>query len=188
MTDFTFYDKSNAPEQAKPLMEKAEQGFGFVPNILKGMAEAPALLEGYMTLSGLFDQTSLSPVERQVVLLATSRDNECHYCMAAHSGVAKQAGMPDEVLEALRNDTEIPDAKLEALRSFTRIVVQKRGHVAESDIQALLKAGYSKQTVLEVILGVGMKTLSNYTNHILETPVDEPLKPMAWSPGRQAAE
>jgi len=188
MSEFTFHEKSNAPEKAKPLLEKAEQGFGFIPNILKGMAEAPGLLEGYMTLSGLFEQTELSPTEQQVVLMAASHENQCHYCMTAHTAIAKQSGVADEVIDALRNNTEISDSKLEALRRFTRAVVDKRGHLAESDLQALFDAGYSKRTALEVMLGVGMKTLSNYTNHILETPVDEELKPMAWSPGRQAAE
>jgi len=189
MTDFTFYETSDAPETAKPLLEKGEQAFGFVPNILKGMAEAPALLEGYLTLSGLFDQTSFSPVERQVVLLAVSHENKCHYCMAAHSGVAQMAGADEQTIKALRENTPIPDDKLEALRQFTRTVAEKRGHVADAEIEAFLAAGYDKRQVLEVILGVGMKTLSNYTNHITETPLDAQLEPMAWTPpGRAAAE
>jgi len=189
MTDFPFPEKQDAPEKARPLLEKAEQTFGFVPNILKGMAEAPALLEGYMTLSGLFDQTSLSPVERQVVLLAVSHENGCHYCMSAHTAAAKMADAPDEVISALREGTAVPDDKLETLRSFTRKVVKTRGYPEDSDIEALLDAGYTKQTVLEVILGVGMKTLSNYTNHIIDTPLDKAFKPMAWTPpSREAAE
>jgi len=187
MTDFPFHEKQDAPEDAQPLLEKAEQKYGFVPNILKGMSEAPALLEGYMTLSGLFDQTSLSPVERQVVLLAVSHENGCPYCMAAHSAAAKMAEAPDEVIAALREDKPLPDDKLETLRNFTRIVVESRGNPDDKDIEALLEAGYSKRTVLEVILGVGMKTLSNYTNHILDTPLDQAFEPMAWTPPSRAA-
>lgn len=187
MADFPFHEKQDAPEKAQPLLGKAEQKYGFVPNILKGMAESPELLEGYMTLSGLFDRTSLSPVERQVVLLSVSHENGCHYCMAAHSAAAKMAEAPDEVISALREGKPISDGKLEALRSFTRTVVKTRGNPEESDIESLLDAGYSKRTVLEVVLGVGMKTLSNYTNHIVDTPLDQAFEPMAWSPSSRAA-
>jgi len=186
VSDFKLYEKQEAPETARPLMEKAEQKFGFVPNLLKGMAGAPGLLEGYLTLSGLFDQTSLSPVERQVVLLAVSFENGCHYCMAAHSAAAKMAGASDDVMAALRENATIPDNKLEALRRFASTVVDKRGHLEEADIQALLEAGYTRQTVLEVVLGVGMKTLSNYTNHIVNTPLDQAFEPMAWSPPKES--
>ncbi|MDX1711274.1 MAG: carboxymuconolactone decarboxylase family protein [Rhodovibrionaceae bacterium] len=186
MVDFTFHTKDSAPEESKPLLEKAESGFGFVPNILAGMAEAPALLEGYMTLSGIFDKTSFTPAERQLILLTVSYENECHFCVAAHTGGAKRAEMDDKHIEALRNGQPLDDPKLEALRGFTKKVVTGRGWIEDSDVQKLLDAGYDKQNVLEVIVGVGLKTMSNYTNHIIGTPLNEQLEPLKWDKPKAA--
>jgi len=172
----------NAPEQARPLLEKAKKNYGFVPNILGVMAHAPATLEAYMTLSGLFDQTSLSPTERQVVLLAISAENECKYCVAAHTAIAQMQNLDADAVEAIRNGDPIPDDKLEALRRFAVEVLTTRGWPSDEARQTFYDAGYSEAHVLEVILGLGMKTLSNYTNHAAETPLDEAFSDAAWEP------
>ncbi|MEM8839860.1 MAG: carboxymuconolactone decarboxylase family protein [Pseudomonadota bacterium] len=189
MTDFTIHTVETAPDAAKPLLEAARSKFSFVPNLIGGMAEAPALAEGYMTLNGIFAKTNLSETERQVILMTNNSLNGCTYCMAAHTTISKMAGVPEDVLESLRNETPIADAKLEALRQFTKIVVESRGWPSAEQVQALLDAGYTKQTVLEVVLGTGLKTLSNYANHILHTPVDDAFKANVWeAPTKEAAE
>ncbi len=172
----------NAPEQARPLLEKAKQSYGFVPNLLGVMAHAPATLEAYMTLSGLFDKTSLSPTERQIVLLAVSAENQCTYCVAAHTAIAQMQNVDADAVEAIRNGKPIPDDKLEALRRFAVEIVTMRGWPSDEVKQAFHEAGYSEAHALEVILGVGMKTLSNYTNHAAETPLDEAFAEAAWEP------
>ena len=146
------------------------------------MAHAPATLEAYMTLSGLFDKTSLSPTERQVVLLAISAENQCTYCVAAHSVIAQMQNVDADVVEAIRKGDPIPDDKLEALRRFAVEVVTTRGWPSDEARQAFHDAGYSEAHVLEVILGVGMKTLSNYTNHAADTPLDDAFSDAAWEP------
>jgi len=176
----------NAPEQARPLLEKAKKNYGFVPNLLGVMAHAPATLEAYTTLSGLFDKTSLSPTERQVVLLAISAENECTYCVAAHTAIAQMQNVDADAVEAIRNGDPIPNDKLEALRRFAVEVVTTRGWPSDEVKQAFHDAGYSEAHVLEVILGVGMKTLSNYTNHAAETPLDEAFTDAAWEPAGHA--
>lgn len=190
MTDFKLHDSASAPEGGKPLLEAVEKKFGFAPNLIRAMVESPAAAEGYMTLSGIFEKSGFSPVERQVVLLSVSAENGCTYCMAAHSAAAKMAKMPEDVLEALREGKPIPDGKLEALRVFTRAMVEQRGWVDDDTIAAFLDAGYEKRHVLDVILGTAMKTISNYVNHIVGTPLDEAFKPLAWSApeSRAAAE
>ncbi|MFW5927106.1 MAG: carboxymuconolactone decarboxylase family protein, partial [Wenzhouxiangella sp.] len=77
---YSVHDKSTAPAEARPLLEKAESAYGFVPNLLGIMAESPALLEAYMTVGQIFEKTDFSPTEQQVVLLAVSADNQCGYC------------------------------------------------------------------------------------------------------------
>ncbi len=189
MTQFTFHDEHSAPQAAQPTMEQAKQVFGFVPNLVRGMANSPALAEGYLTLSGLYANSSLTPQEQQVALLAVSRYNGCDYCVAAHSMVAEMAQLPADAIQALRDDRPIDDPKLEALRVFTANMVDKRGWLDEADIQAFLDAGFDMQQVGDVILAVGMKTLSNYFNHIARTPLDEAMNPYAWAgnaPAKQA--
>ncbi|MEM7757897.1 MAG: carboxymuconolactone decarboxylase family protein, partial [Cyanobacteria bacterium P01_A01_bin.40] len=116
-----------------------------------------------------------------IIYLTVNYDNSCDYCMAAHSGLAKAIGMSEENIKALRNGTLMVDAKLQALRHFTQQMVQARGWVEDSEIEAFLTAGYSKQQVLEVILGIAIKVMHNYTNHIAKTPLDQQFKPNIWS-------
>jgi len=189
MVDIPIRTLDDAPEEARPLLETAKGKFGFVPNVLGELANAPAALEGYLTLSELLGRTSLSPVEQQVLLLAISFANECDYCMAAHSGGALRGGVPQETVDALRDGTPVPDERLEALRTFAAKTTANRGHLADADVQAFLGAGYDVQQVLEVLLAVGLKTISNYTNHLARTPLDPQLEGMAWSgPAAKAAE
>ena len=169
---YTVHDKSSAPSEARPLLEKAESGYGFVPNLLGVMAESPALLEAYMTMNQIFEKTDFSASERQVVLLAVSEDNECGYCTAAHTAIASMQGVPEAVAKAAAEGREIDDSKLEALRRFTRTVVATRGNPQQEDITGFFDAGYERRHVFDVLTGVGMKTLSNYTNHIADTPID----------------
>tara|TARA_A100000171_G_C2139977_1_gene154277 strand:+ start:10137 stop:10706 length:570 start_codon:yes stop_codon:yes gene_type:complete len=180
MTQFDIHTAQTAPE-SQQLIENAEKAFGFLPNLLGVMAEAPALLEGYMTLAGIFDQTDLSATERQVVLMVNNRLNGCTYCMAAHSAISKAQGVSDDVVAGLRQGTTLADPKLDALRRFAERVNETRGWPEQADIDALLQAGYTKRTVLEVILGTAVKVMSNYTNHVAETPLDGAFSAMQWS-------
>jgi uncharacterized peroxidase-related enzyme len=178
---FPVYSLDNAPTGARDTLAGAKRAFGFVPNLLGTMAGAPALLEAYLTLSRVFDESSFTPTERQVVLLAVSHENGCSYCVAAHTAIADMQKVAPEVVRAVREGRAIPDPRLEALRSFTQAVVSRRGHPSQAERDAFLAAGYAEQQVLEVVLGVGMKTLSNYTNHIAETALDDAFIEVAWA-------
>ncbi len=113
--------------------------------------------------------------------MTSNRLNGCVYCMAAHSAISTGAGVPAEVVAALRAGTPIADAKLEALRQFTIKIVESRGWPAAHDVQSLLAAGYTHQTVLDVILGTSLKVMSNYTNHVVQTPLDPAFAQHAWA-------
>ena len=181
MTSFTTHTFETASATAQPLLNAAKGAYGFVPNLLGTMAEAPALLEGYMTLAGIFDKTDLSETERQIILMTNNRLNACHYCMAAHTSISQGAGVPKEIIEALRTDTPIDDPKLEALRTFATVINKTRGWPESSDVEAFLGAGYTQQNILEVILGTSLKVMSNYTNHIAATELDAAFAPNAWT-------
>lgn len=169
-------DREDAPEAAREWLDAAEKNYGFVPNILGAMANAPALLEAYMTISEVFEKTSFSAAQKQVVLLAVSKENGCNYCGAAHTAMAKMQGVDEAVLDAIHAGETLPDEKLDALFRFTRTMVEKRGLPSKSDLKAFLEAGYSEAQIQDVIVGIGMKTLSNYNNHITTPPVDEQFK------------
>lgn len=181
MTDFQIHTLDSAPPEGREKLEAVQSRMGFIPNLFGGLAEAPPALEAYLALDELLRRTSLSPAEQQVVLLSASVENHCAFCVAAHSSGALKAGASREVVDALRDGDEVPDARLGALAAFTQAVVRERGFVDERHMESFLEAGFSRANVLEVIMAVGMKTLSNYANHILETPLNEELSEFAWS-------
>lgn len=180
MSDFIIHTIESAPEESRPILEKFMGMLGFVPNLFGVMAEAPAMLEAYTTLSGILDKSSLDTIERQVVLLTASRLNGCEYCVGAHSALAGFLGVPEDVVGAVRAGEPIAKPRLQALAAFTESLVANRGWAPEADVAAFLGAGWSRREALEVILGVGMKTLSNYVNHIAKTPLDDQFAAHAW--------
>jgi AhpD family alkylhydroperoxidase len=180
MTQFTIHTQQTAPAASKPMLETLQKAIGFLPGMYGVLAEAPHTLEAYELLGTLFKGTSLTTTEQHVVWLTINYENDCGYCVPAHTALAKMDAVPDEVIEALRSGTPIADSRLEALRTFTVHVVQQRGWVADDDVQTFLDAGYTQQQILEVILGLAYKVISNYTNHLAKTPVDAVFKKFAW--------
>lgn len=170
-----------APEELKDHLEEVQRRYSFVPNLMGVMANAPPLLKAYLSLNALFDQTSLSPLERQIVILATSVANGCEYCVAAHSAAAKMQQVPADIVQSIRENRRLADLRWEALRSLTTEIVLSRGWPAEKSTDEFLAAGFEPHQVLEVILGVTMKTLSNYTNHVVGTPLDPQFMGARWT-------
>ena len=182
MSDFTLHSLDSAPQDARPLLENALKGFGMIPGLHAVMAEAPALLEGYQLLHGLFQNSSFNADELTVVWQTVNVENNCHYCVPAHTGIAKSMKVDDAIIDALRDETPLPDARLEALRTFTLKLVRQHGAMSDEDIQAFLDAGFTQRHVLDVILGYSQKVMSNFTNHVAHTEVDAPFQKFAWTP------
>ncbi len=187
MSEFKVHTVDTAPEQSVAFLQGAQQAFGFVPNLIGVLAESPAVVEAYLTLSKIFDKSSLSPVERQVAVLSVSRINECDYCMASHSVIASMQKVPADVIQAIRNDKPIADEKLEALRTFAASLIEKRGWLSEDDVAAFRSAGFSQAQVLEVVLAASLKTMSNYASNMAETPLDDAFSSRAWRPLKKSA-
>ncbi len=161
---------------------------GLLHQALGHYPEAPALLDGYKHLHRLFgEETSFDKDEITVVWQTINVEHDCHYCVPAHTGIAKMMKVDDAILDALRDETSLPDAHLEALRTFSLQVVRQRGDVTDAQVQTFLDAGYSRRQILEVVLGVAQKVMSNYTNHLAQTPVDEPMQAFAWEKASKAA-
>ncbi len=172
----------NADAKARAVLERARAQVGFIPNMYAGMANSPGLLQTYLDGYDRFRKDSgLTPAEQEVVFLTISRSNGCDYCMAAHSMIAdRMSKVPPPVTAAIRERQSIPDPKLAALSRFTDVLLETRGLPSTGEVQAFLGAGFAERHVLEIILAIAVKTLSNYSNHLLHTPIDEVFADWEW--------
>lgn len=182
MTEFTLHTVDSAPEGSKPLLEDSLKSFGMIPNLHAVMAASPQVLDAYKSLSSLVSAASLSPTERTIVWQTINVEHRCHYCVPAHTFIAKSEKIDDAIIDAVREERPIDDARLERLRQFTLSVVRNRGLVDAAETETFLAAGFTQQNLLDVILITSHKILSNYINHFADTPVDAPFAAHAWAP------
>ncbi len=166
-----------APEaatgKAKELLDAVKGKLGLVPNITRAMANSPAVLEGYLGLSGALGKGSLSAKSREQIALAVGQANRCDYCLAAHSAIGKMVGLtPDQILDS-RRGTAI-DPKTDAVIRFARKVVDERGQVSDADIAEVRAAGLDDGAIAEVVANVALNIFTNYFNHVAETDIDFP--------------
>lgn len=187
MSNFPLHTLESAPEESKPLLEKSIKAYGMIPGLHATMAEAPGLLAAYQSIHELFVNSSFDNDELTVVWQTINVEHACHYCVPAHTAIARSMGVDEAITDALRNETALPNARLEALRDFTLSVVRERGNVDDAALQAFLGAGFNRRHVLEVILGLSQKIMSNYTNHLAETPVDAGFRQFEWHRNSAAA-
>lgn len=181
MTTLTIHSIETAPQESKPQLEKSVEAFGMLPNLHGVLASSPNTLEGYRQLHELFSNSSFNAEELTVVWQAINVEHECHYCVPAHTGIAHSMKVDSSLIDALRNEQSMPNEKLQALYDTTLILVRNRGHISQQELDNFYSAGYGEQQVLEIILGLAQKVISNYTNHIANTPVDKPFEKFAWS-------
>jgi uncharacterized peroxidase-related enzyme len=162
-----------APEASRPVLENIQKAFGFVPNLMATFANSPAVLKGYLALDAEWEKSGFSPVERQIVLLAASLENECRYCVAAHSTIAHGfLKVPSETVAAIRANQPTGNERTDALVALTREIVAERGYAGEATVQRFLSAGFAKEQVMELLLGVALKTISNYLDHLSPATID----------------
>ena len=185
MSSYQVHTKETAPAASADLLANAEKKYGFTPNLLGVMAESPAMLKAYMAIGKIFDQSSFSDVERQIVILTASRINECRYCVAAHSVVAAMQNIPADVIAAIRDDQPIADRRLEVLRETVETAVNQSGWLSDEDKDQFFAAGYTRGQLLDVIVGVSFKTLSNYANKIADVPLDQAFSSGVWAPSER---
>ena len=146
------------------------------------LANAPAALEAYQTLSQINARAGLTLQEREVVQLVAGTRHGCTFCVAGHTALARnKAKLARGGRGAARQGT-LPDARLQALAAFTEAVINTRGRVSDAELQALREAGYTDGNALEVIVGVGLATICNFGNNLAQTPLNTQLADYAWSP------
>jgi uncharacterized peroxidase-related enzyme len=187
MTDhrspLTLRSNDDAPGDAGERLAAVEQKLGRVPNMYRAMANSAGLLSTYLDGYDRFRTGSgFSPAEQEVVFLTISRFNECDYCMAAHSFIAEvMSKTPPEVVAALREDRPVDDERLAALIGMTRSLLDTAGHPDEADVEAFREVGFTDEQVLELVLAISVKTISNWTNHLFGTEVDDMFSAHTWA-------
>lgn len=176
MKKFQIHTHESAPEASKPLLENSVKNFGMIPNLHGVLAESPETLETYQMLHDKFQQTSFDAEELTVVWQTINIEHNCHYCVPAHTFIADMMKVNPAITEALKNKTPLPTPKLEALRDITLSILHNRGVVAQEELAAFYEVGYGTKQIIEIILGLSQKVMSNYINHLAETPTDEVFK------------
>jgi AhpD family alkylhydroperoxidase len=167
-----------SPRQSELLARGRKAAQGMLPNMYRAMAHNPALIDTYLYgYEALRKEAGFTPAEIEVIFLVISYENACDYCVAAHSLVADTLSrVPRMVTDAIRDGQEIPDPKLRVLAEVTREVLLLRGRPDPVTVQQLLDSGYEERHLLGIVLAIGIKTLSNYTNHLFDTPLDSVFK------------
>jgi len=178
---FILHDAATADPASAAILNSVQSAWGFVPNLHRVLAESPAALEAYATLWGIAEKTGFTPQERNVAYLAIIYENECTYCMAGHTNLSRMAKVDEAVIDAVRGGRLISDVKLEALREFAAAITRNRGVMSDAEVAAFKAAGYDNRAILDVLVLAATKLISNYTNHLAETPLDGFMKGAEWA-------
>lgn len=182
---FKQYELQQNGSRTDSILQDVKKDVGFVPNVYAAIAASSTGLNAFIDLHHHFSETRFSPVEVQIILLATSAENRCGYCIAGHTTFARQLQIPEEYIVAMRNDLPLSDPKLETLNQFTRSLVKNRGQVSSHLIHSLSEAGYTNSDVINIILGVSLKTFSNLTSLLMQLPLDDAFEENRWSYGNK---
>lgn len=172
---FPIHTPETAPLGSRTALAEINKRYGFIPNLAGVFAQSPGAMNAMLGLLAAYDspELKLSPIERQLVLLTTSVANRCSYCTAAHSMLLDKLGLARSDIDHIQQSEPVSDKKLESLRRFVLAVVSSQGWPGEKELALFSGAGYGEAEVLEVLLGIAAKTLTNYTNHIAQPPTNE---------------
>lgn len=174
-------EHSNEPEQVKEVFDWYKKNFGFIPNLAKVLSASPAALRAYwLTQIQLQKYGVLTPEEHNIVQMSISVENRCKYCTSGHNMIGKAFfNSEEEDLEALRKESSLSSEKFDALRAFTLEVYRLKGRVSDKVLDNFLSSGYTRAQAIEVVANIAVKSLSNLTNQLAVTELDEPIVPYA---------
>jgi len=167
---------------SQAVLDSIAERIGFVPELFKTLAQQPGVVEAFVGLDAAFTDTSLTPIERQTILLAAASVENCgRYCVAGHTLFGRSIGMQEQAIAAIRYEGTVEDERLAALETFVQQLIRARGHTSAEEVAAFIQAGFSREQILEVVMGVTLKTFSNYVDSTLQLRLDEQFEAAAWS-------
>jgi AhpD family alkylhydroperoxidase len=181
MPEIAFPDHTieSAPSAARRSMTAVRENWGYLPSGVARLATSPHALDGFLRLNAIFENCTLNPLAREVLVMTVATRNGCHLCVAIHTRRLTAMDADPEVIAALRRSVPLPGPHLEAVRVFTLEVLDTAGDVGDAALRAFLAHGYTPQNALEVVLGIGTYTLSTFANRLTAAQLDEPLVPFA---------
>lgn len=165
------YEQSTG--KAKELLDAVKSKLGITPNMMKTMAQSPAVLEAYLNFSGALSGGTLSGKLREQIALITAEVNGCGYCAAAHTTIGKMVGLDEAAISAAREGNSI-NAKDDAALKFARTLIVNRGQTGETDLADVKAAGFTDGEVGEIVANVSLNIFTNYFNETAQTEVDFP--------------
>lgn len=180
MSTYPMHTIESAPAQSKPVLRQLQQAFGLIPNIAAKMAESPVLINGFIGLFERVHASSLTEPQIQTLLLTNAVANASEWPVAFHTALALKEGVPPADVDAIRRGVLPDDAGLAALSALARTLIEKRGHLAESDQKRFMEAGFSVEQILEVIAVVAASTITNYAGSITRPPLEAQFEEFAW--------
>lgn len=180
MNNYKYNKFLTASSEVSEVLSRIENEVGFIPNVFTTVAESSTALQGLVILNKAFSQSSFNDAEQQIILMAASTTNECIYCVAGHTAFAEKLEIPDDIIYALRNQQEISEVRYNILATTVRLLIQKKGQVSPDVFNNFINAGFSKGQFLELIMGICVKTFTNYVSNSLNIELDDAFKPYAW--------
>jgi uncharacterized peroxidase-related enzyme len=174
-TQFSVPTQEQVSENNRTLFDNLKKGLGFVPNLYATFAYSNTALGDYLSLQNR--KSSIKAKEREVINLVVSQVNECLYCLSAHTVLGKLNGFTEEQILEIRSGEISFDEKLKALAEFVKDVTLNRGKPSSASVDAFLSAGYTKENLVDTLLIIGDKIISNYLHGVTQIPIDFPLAP-----------
>jgi uncharacterized peroxidase-related enzyme len=173
MTQFTVPTRQDVSENNQAIFDNLQKGLGFVPNLYATFALNDTALGDYLALQNR--KSTLRAKERELINLVVSQVNECQYCLSAHTVLGKMNGFSEEQILDIRAGGAPFDAKLDALAKFVRDVAAHRGKPSGESTERLFAAGYTKANLIDILIVVGDKIISNYLHGVTQIPIDFPV-------------
>ena len=183
MNTYPIHTVETAPDDSRPALQGLRQAFGLIPNLAAVMANSPPVVNSFVAAFGQFAGGTFNQAERQVLLLSNAVANSSVWAVAFHSTMALKEGVDPQDVDAVRHGGLPGDPRLAALSALTRALIEKRGHLDSDDAKAFAAAGFNDNQLLEVITGVAISTLANYSANIARPPLEEPFQAQTWTAG-----
>lgn len=173
MKNLEVLNRAQVGNETQQVFDELKNKVGMVPNIYATAANSHYALTALLNLGETLKKGEFSDKEVEAVALAVAEENNCKYCLSAHTAVGKMVGFSEEETLKLRSG-EIENEKLYTLTTLAREITGKRGYPNQESVEDFFKAGYNKAALAELIGLVALNTFTNYTNHIAGTPIDFP--------------
>lgn len=172
MSRINVINYESAEGKAKELLDTVKEKIGFAPNLMKTLAQSPTVLEAYLNFSGTLGTTLNAKLREQISVL-TAQENDCGYCLSAHTAIGKMIGLSEAEILAAREANSV-ETRTDAALKFAKTVLEKRGEVNDTDVETVKNAGFTEGEITEIVANVALNIFTNYFNQVAQTEIDFP--------------